>query len=130
MADEVPPVRADPRRLAPALGGLFDLARRSRGAPTLDVGADPSSSGVRFTLSVDLGPFPAPGADRQGQEETGAGASGEGSSPRPRGDAGENEAVRPPLREVVGGLGGQLWIEALEGTRAEVVLTLPPGDVG
>lgn len=126
---EIPPVRADPRQLGPALGELLDLVRRSRRTATLSVRPEASPSGVRIELSVELEPFTGTGA-KEDEPATHAGASPVGARRDGReGPNGEKrEEERPSLRDVVGRLGGRLRVEADDRTRATVVVSLPAGE--
>lgn len=103
---QTPAVRADPRQLGSALEELFELARRSRSAPSLSVRSEGSRTGARIDLSVELDAFTGP-------------EGGEGE---------EREEERPSLREVVDRLGGRLRVEAEDRTRVTVVVILPAGE--
>lgn len=125
---EVPAIRADSSQLEPALGELFELARRSQSRPTLSVRRDEASPGVRIDLSVELPPFT--GSDEgPGGSEGDAGLSPEDASPGGPTGSGRGE-LRPSLRETVIRLGGHLRVEAGEGGRARVVVILPVGHDG
>lgn len=122
---DVPAIRADAGRLGPALGELFDLARRSGGSPTLTVRSDGRSSDVHVEMTVDLPPLTGPEVGPEDPGASGGAPPGVGAtSAGPAGGAnGEDDLPSP--REVVAELGGRLRIEAGRGSRATVEVVLP-----
>lgn len=132
VVGEVPPVRADRRRLKPILEELIDLVRESPGTPTLTVRPEVASSGVRVVLSVDLQPVSAAPSDHRGsarRQEAAAGRS-EASAGSARFDRDASGPPRPSLRELLGELGARLSIDAYAGTRLVMILMLPVGASG
>lgn len=126
VADDVPPVRADPGRLASALGEIYDLARRSRGTPSLTVAPDGTLPGARIALSVE--PHPLPASEVRPEEDTAEERAVTANAERSGG--GEVEASRCSLRQLVVEIGGELRIEAGEGTRVKVIVVLPGVEEG
>lgn len=127
VVGEVPPVRADRRRLKPILGELVDLALQSPGTPTLTVRPEVASSGVRVVLSVDLQPVSAAPSDRRGsapRREAAAGRS-EASAGSARPDRDVSAPPRPSLRQLLGELGGRLSIDAYAETHLVMIVRLP-----
>jgi len=96
---DLPPVRADGRRLEPAMRELLELTRRCGSSPELRT----SDQGLRITVSLE-----APPQARSGNE---------GAPPAPE--------PAPSLPEVVADLGGRIWVEAGSRSGVAVQLVLP-----
>lgn len=125
---DIPLLRADRRRLGAALGELVDVARRSRGTPSLTVRPDADGSGTRVILGVDL---PRPDARAAAPPSSGALAPGSASpavADRSGGDGESEDAPLPSLRDLLEELGGRLRVEARGGDDVEVTVVLPARD--